>query len=77
MRALLLILIGSLTLGLGVATSLVQCQNHELAARLDARQRKWELTRMFISSAEAEVLASEILLVAPEDLQAQIIEGVQ
>lgn len=59
MRLLLVVLISGLILGLGVATSLIQAQNHALAARLDDRQRKLELTRMFILNAEAAVLAAE------------------
>ena len=59
MRLLLSVLTSGLILGLGVATSMVQAQNHELASRLDDRQRRLELTRMFILNAEAAVLAAE------------------
>lgn len=61
MRAMLSILTSMLILGLGTAASLLQCGNHELAARLDDRQRQLELTRMFILNAEARILAAEAM----------------
>lgn len=77
MRPFLLVLTGALILALGLATSVVQSRNHELAARLDARQGKFERTRMFILSAEATVLAAEILPVTPESVAAPTVEVVQ
>ena len=77
MRAFLCILTSGLILGLGTATSVVQSQNHALASRLDDRQRRLELTQMFILNAEAMILASEAYSVERNWASEPIEEGVQ
>ena len=61
MRAFLCVACSGMTLALGVAASFVQSVNHELGAQLDDTQRRLELTRMWIKSAEATILAGESL----------------
>ncbi len=77
MRIFLSIVSSALILGLGTAASLLQSKNHELAARLDDRQRRLELTRMYILSAEASILAAETLSMEPQLALELSLEGVQ
>ena len=66
MRALCVSLLSTLILGLGLCASMVQSQNHELGADLDDTQRRIDLSRMWILSAEASILAGESLELSQE-----------
>ena len=75
MRAALVSFLSALVLGLGVTTSIVQSQNHALAAELDDTQRRTELSRMWILSAEASILAGESLSISETSEDAEEQDG--
>ncbi len=61
-RGVTLLAVGSACLALGLRAAEIQVANFELAAALDARQRRLDLEWMAVLGAEAGILARESVL---------------